>query len=79
MKLRRIKAVFEKQIVISLSTMFVSITPMLVINNIIRTDRSTNTLRMMILSTVKPMEYFIGINAYNYDYFNARSYTLRCH
>lgn len=102
MKLRRIKAVFSKQImdithntgilmqfllypilmlvmvfalpsdsvaakmgiVMSLSTMFTGMMPILTINNIIREDKYTNTLRMLIMSTVKPPEYLIGITAY---------------
>jgi ABC-2 type transport system permease protein len=100
MKLRRIKAVFKKQmlntphnvgvliqllifpliifltdsiynignsgnmqLVMNLSTMFVGLIPMSIISNIIREDRVSGTFRMMIMSTVKPFEYFIGVNA----------------
>ena len=50
--------------VISLSTVFVGLTPMLIISTTIREDRATGTLRMIIMSTVKPIEYFIGVNAW---------------
>lgn len=54
----------KMRVAMSLSTLFVGATPMLVINNTIREDRVTSTLRMLIMSTVKPIEYFIGINAW---------------
>lgn len=54
----------KMQVAMSLSTIFVGLTPMLVINNTTREDRATSTLRMLIMSTVKPIEYFIGINTW---------------
>jgi ABC-2 type transport system permease protein len=101
MKIRRIKAVFMKQmlnlshnisvltqlfifpllilvtesltkvgysvkmvLIVTLSSMFIGLIPMTIVSNIIREDRFTGTFRMMIMSTVKPFEYFIGVNAW---------------
>jgi len=102
MKLRRIKAVFKKQmmdtaynrgtlilflayplltgiitfaasnssaalkasLVIYMASLYTGIMPMLSINTIIREDINSNSLRMLIMSTVKPFEYLIGINAF---------------
>ena len=54
----------KMSLVMTLSTMYTGMMPILIVSNIIREDKYTNTLRMMIMSTVKPQEYLIGINAY---------------
>jgi len=47
-----------------LSTMFTGLTPIITVSGIIGEDKRTNTLRMLIMSTVKPLEYLIGITTF---------------
>lgn len=51
-------------IVLTLSTTFTGMMPALIINNIIKEDKVQNTLRVLILSTVKPLEYITGITGF---------------
>lgn len=55
---------YRMGIVLSMSTIFTGMTPFTAINGIIREDKYTNVTRMLILSTVKPLEYLIGITLY---------------
>lgn len=52
------------QVAMWVSTLFVGQTPLLAIYNSIREDQATRALRMLIMSTVRPVEYFIGINSW---------------
>ena len=56
--------VYRIQIVMSMSTIFTGMTPFTAINGIIREDKFSNVTRMLILSTVKPMEYLLGVTLY---------------
>lgn len=51
-------------IVTLMSTVFTGLMPILTVYNIIREDKMYNTLRVLIMSTVKPLEYLIGITSY---------------
>lgn len=51
-------------ITVSMSVYFVGMIPILAVQSIIKEDKIQNTLRMLILSTVKPLEYLIGINVF---------------
>lgn len=51
-------------IVLIMSTTFTGMMPILTVYNIIREDKMQNTLRVLIMSTVKPLEYLIGITGY---------------
>lgn len=51
-------------ITVNMSVFFVGMIPILAVQNIIKEDKAQNTLRMLILSTVKPLEYLIGINVF---------------
>lgn len=51
-------------IVMVMSTTFTGMMPILTVYNIIREDKIQNTLRVLIMSTVKPLEYLIGITGY---------------
>lgn len=55
---------YRMGIVMSMSTIFTGMTPFTTVNGIIREDKHTNVTRMLILSTVKPLEYLIGITLY---------------
>ena len=50
--------------VITISSMFVAMIPIMTIGGIVSEDKYTGSLRMLILSTVKPIEYFIGLTSY---------------
>ncbi len=56
--------IYRMQIVMSMSTIFTGMTPFTTINGIIREDKFTNVTRMLILSTVNPLEYLLGITMY---------------
>ena len=51
-------------ITVSMSIYFVGMIPILAVQSIIKEDQIQNTLRILILSTVKPLEYLIGINIF---------------
>jgi len=51
-------------IIMIMSTSFTGTMPILTVHNIIKEDKIQNTLRILIMSTVKPLEYLIGITAY---------------
>lgn len=51
-------------IVLIISTSFTGMMPILTVHNIIREDKLQNTLRVLIMSTVKPCEYLIGVTSY---------------
>lgn len=55
---------YRIQIVMSMSTIFTGMTPFTTINSIIREDKFSNVTRMLILSTVKPLEYLLGVTLY---------------
>ena len=55
---------YRMQIVMSMSTIFIGMTPFTTINGIIREDKFSNVTRMLILSTVKPLEYLLGVTLY---------------
>lgn len=52
------------RIVISLSVSFAALIPMLTVRIFIMEDQVQNTMRVLILSTVKPLEYLIGVATY---------------
>lgn len=52
---------YRFQFVMNISTVFVSIIPLTIINNIISEDKYSNVTRMLLISNVKPIEYLIGI------------------
>ena len=56
--------IYRMQIVMSMSATFTGMTPFTAISGIIREDKLTNVTRMLILSTVKPLEYLLGITLY---------------
>ncbi len=51
-------------ITVRMSIYFVGMIPILAVQSIIKEDQIQNTLRILILSTVKPLEYLIGINIF---------------
>lgn len=51
-------------IVMLMSTVFTGLMPILTVYNIINEDKMYNTLRVLIMSTVKPLEYLLGITSY---------------
>lgn len=51
-------------IVMVMSTTFTGMMPILTIYNIIKEDKMQNTLRVLIMSTVKPIEYLVGTTGY---------------
>ena len=56
--------IYRMHIVMSMSTIFIGMTPFTTINGIIREDKFSNVTRMLILSTVKPLEYLLGVTLY---------------
>ena len=60
-----VDAVFAKvSLVMTMATIFTGMMPIMTVNSIISEDKWGNSLRMLIMSTVKPPEYLIGITAY---------------
>lgn len=56
--------IYRMHLVMSMSTIFIGMTPFTTINGIIREDKFSNVTRMLILSTVKPLEYLLGVTLY---------------
>lgn len=56
--------IYRMQIVMGMSTIFTGMTPFTTINGIIREDKFSNITRILILSTVKPLEYLLGVTLY---------------
>lgn len=50
--------------VILFATMYVGMTPILILSSIMSEEKETGSLRMLIMSNVKPMEYILGISFY---------------
>ncbi|MBQ7066168.1 MAG: ABC transporter permease [Lachnospiraceae bacterium] len=46
------------------ATMYIGMAPLVSMTSIIAEEKEKNTLRMLMLSNVKPMEYLIGIGSY---------------
>ena len=59
-----ISEMYRMKIVMSMSTIFTGMTPFTTINGIIREDKFSNVTRMLILSTVKPLEYLLGVTLF---------------
>jgi hypothetical protein len=51
-------------LVLSLAPMLIGSSPMLLVYNIVREDKNSGTLRALMLASVKPIEYMIGISAF---------------
>lgn len=50
--------------VILFATMYVGMTPIIILSSIISEEKETGSLRMLIMSNVKPIEYILGISFY---------------
>lgn len=50
----------KMMIVSVMSSMFIGISPMMMINSIMREDKASGALKTLMLSSVRPMEYMIG-------------------
>lgn len=50
--------------VILFASMYVGMTPILILSSIISSEKENGSLRMLIMSNVKPIEYILGISIY---------------
>lgn len=50
--------------VILFASMYVGMTPILILSSIISSEKENGSLRMLIMSNVKPIEYVLGISIY---------------
>ncbi|WP_028043546.1 ABC transporter permease [Candidatus Stoquefichus massiliensis] len=50
--------------VILFASMYVGMTPIIILSSIISGEKETGSLRMLIMSNVKPIEYILGISIY---------------
>lgn len=50
--------------VILFASMYVGMTPIIILSSIISEEKETGSLRMLIMSNVKPIEYILGISFY---------------
>lgn len=54
----------KEYFVILFATMYVGMAPIIVISNIIGEEKETGSLRMLMMSNVKPMEYILGVSIF---------------